>query len=146
MEAKMKKLFLGVLCGGMLVAFTAQAGDEYGQCLELNFQTDAGLIKCAEQETTRVMSELDKRYAVVAGHKYFRPWNNDSHSFAALKTAWLKYRDDACNLLGYSLITGGDEYGKVEEVRCKLRETLRFQKDIETLVKNYQKTLPQAKL
>lgn len=142
----MKKTFFTVLCLGLFSAFNATAGEEYTRCLELNYQTNEGLVKCADEETARVMDDLNKRYGIVAGHKYFRPWNNASHSFADLKTAWLKYRDDYCNLLGYSLTHNKNMYGIVEEARCKLRETLRFQKDVETLVKNYQKTLTQPKL
>lgn len=142
----MKKTFFTVLCLGLLTAFNAAAGEEYTKCLDLNYQTYDGLAKCADEETARIMDSLNQRYGVVAGHKYFRPWNNASHSFADLKTAWLKYRDDYCNLLGYSLTHADNTYGTVEEARCKLRETISFQNDIETLVTNYQKTLTQPKL
>jgi len=137
----MKKISVIAFIVSLLTSLSANAGEEYSKCLDANYTTNDGLIKCAEEETNRVMTELDKRYFIVSGHKFFRPWNSADHSFAELKTAWLKYRDDSCNLLGYSLIKGNDDYGRVEEARCKMRETLRFREEIETLVKNYQKTL-----
>jgi len=130
-------LSVAVLCGAGL----AQANDDYTRCLELNYQTDEGLAKCADDETARVMEEVNKRYNIVARHKFFSPWNSENRNFANLKAAWLKYRDDFCDLLGYSLIKGNDESGIVKAARCRLQETMRFQKDIELLVKNYQKTL-----
>ena len=119
---------------------SARAGEEYARCLDLNYQTDTGLLKCAEDETARLSSELDKRYDIIANHKFFRPWNDDIHSFAELKNAWLKYRNDYCNLLGYSQIHAGNNIGYLTEARCKLQETERFRAELEALVKNYQST------
>lgn len=136
----MKKFFALILCVCTFVSFRALAGDEYAQCLNLNYKTNDGLIKCAQDETNRIMSELDKRYGIVANHNFFRPWNDSSHTFADLKAAWLKYRNDYCNLLGYSQTHAKDDFGRVSEARCKLRETQHFRDDIEVLVKNYQKT------
>ena len=137
----MKKLPIIAFVSALIFSMPAFAGEEYSKCLDANYRSNDGLIKCADEETARVMAELDKRYSIIAGHKFFRPWNSATHTYADLKTAWLKYRDDFCNLLGYSLIQGKDDYGRVEEARCKMRETIRFREDIETLVKNYQKTL-----
>ena len=127
-----------VICG---IAHSAIAGDEYARCLDLNYQTNGGLIKCADDETERLMAELDKRYDIIAHHKFFRSWNGEAHSFDDLKQAWLKYRDDFCNLQGYSITHGGETYGDVTAARCRLSETIRFREELETLVKNYQKTL-----
>lgn len=142
----MNKLWVAVLGLAFMTAGNAMAGDEYNKCLDLNYQSNAGLAKCADDETARVMAELDKRYDVVANHKYFRPWNSSAHTFTDFKRSWLKYRDDLCSLLGYSELQAQNDYGHVSAARCKLRETLKFQQDIETLVKNYQKTLSQTKL
>lgn len=137
----MKKIFAIALFIGVLSSTSVWAADDYAQCLSLNYQTNDGLIKCANDETNRIMNDLDKRYGVVASHNFFRPWNDSSHTFADLKTAWLKYRNDYCNLLGYSQLHAKDDFGRVSEARCKLRETQHFRDDIEVLVKNYQKTL-----
>ena len=125
------------VCG---IAHSVIAGDEYARCLDLNYQTNNGLIKCADEETARLMVELDKRYNIIAHHKFFRSWSG-AHSFDDLKQAWLKYRDDFCNLQGYSITHGGETYGDVTAARCRLSETIRFREELETLVKNYQKTL-----
>lgn len=137
----MKKIYAVFLFTCLLSASPLWAADEYAQCLNLNYKTNDGLIKCANEETNRIMSELDKRYGIVANHNFFRPWNDSSHTFADLKAAWLKYRNDYCNLLGYSQTHAKDDFGRVSEARCKLRETQHFRDDIEVLVKNYQKTL-----
>ena len=136
----MRHLSLGILLGIIFFSFSAQAGEEYALCLDLNYKTDTGLLKCAEDEVNRLASELDKRYDIIANHKFFRPWNDDTHSFADLKNAWFKYRNDYCNLLGYSQIHAGNNVGYLTEARCKLQETERFQADLEILVKNYQST------
>jgi len=140
----MRKIY--VMLFALLYAANVNAGDEYTKCLSTNYETEEGLAKCANEETSRIMKELDNRYGIVAGHKYFRPWNSSSHSFSLLKTAWLQYRDNYCNLLGYSLLHDNNPQGKVDEARCKLSETIRFQQNIETLVKNYQKTFSKPKL
>ena len=141
------KILTFICCACTLTfSFAAFANDEYTRCLDSNYQTSTGLAKCANEETNRIMAELEKRYGVVAGHKYFLPWNNTLHNFADLKTAWIKYRDDYCNLLGYSELHAQNDYGHVSEARCRLRETLKFREDIENLVKNYQKTLVPTKL
>ena len=132
---------LSVFAFCLICASPAFAGEEYARCLDLNYQTDTGLLKCAEDETARLTAELDKRYDIVANHKFFRPWNSKYHSFAALRSAWQKYRDDYCSLLGYSEIHGGDDNGYLTEVRCQIYETERFRADLEKIVQNYQKTL-----
>lgn len=140
----MKKFLIFAVC--FMCALPAYAGEEYARCLDLNYQTDTGLLKCAEDEVSRLSEELNKRYDIIANHKFFRPWNEDNRSFVDLKNAWLKYRDDYCNLLGYSEIHGGDSAGYLTEARCKLSETERFRTDLERLVKNYQKTFKTKKL
>lgn len=141
----MKKIYIVTVLFCFICAFSAQAGEEYARCLDLNYQTDTGLLKCAEDEVARLTGELDKRYEIIATHKFFKPWNDENHSFEALKESWLKYRDNYCNLLGYSEIHGGDNTGYLTEARCKLGETERFRADLERLVKNYQKTLKAKK-
>ena len=135
------KKFTWLLLGCFCISSNVYASDEYTRCLDLNYKTDQGLAKCANDEVNRIMVELDKRYSVVAQHKYFRPWNNASHSFNDLKSAWIKYRDDYCNVLGYSVNQDNGTQGLISEARCRLSETFRFRDAVEDLVKNYQKTL-----
>ena len=137
----MKKLCLAFTLISLLYLNNVYASDEYTNCLSNNYETDDGLVVCANNETNRIMKQLDKRYGIVANHKYFRPWNNNENNFSALKSAWLKYRDSYCNLLGYSILNADKSHGIVDEARCRLSETIRFQQQIEDLVRNYQKTL-----
>lgn len=135
----MNKIFGIISFIGILWSFSATAGEEYTRCLDLNYKTDEGLVKCANLETERLMTKLDERYNIIAHHKFFRFWKNHDHSFEDLKQAWLKYRDDFCHLEGFSLTHAGDASGFVAEARCKLKETQRFRDELEILVKNYQK-------
>lgn len=141
----MKYLWGAFLGFALIFSSQALAGDAYDRCLAEHYQSNAGLAKCANEETIRVMVALDKRYEIVSAHKYFLPWNGALHSFSDLKKAWIKYRDDYCNLLGYSELHADNDYGHVSEARCRLRETLNFREEIEALVKNYQKTLKSEK-
>ena len=137
----MKNTYILTILLYFMLATLAHSSEEYARCLDLNYKTDNGLLKCAEDETARLTEELDKRYEIIANHKFFLPWNNESHSFVELKNAWLQYRDEYCNLLGYSEIHTGENFGYVTEARCKINETERFRAALEILVKNYQKTL-----
>ena len=141
----MKKIGIMTLFIMLFGAFQVSADDEYAKCLEANYKTNEGLIKCADEENDRLFEELEQRYNIVANHKFFRPWNNQNHTFASLKAAWIKQRDEYCNLLGYSYTHGKDSFGDVAEARCKLKETQRFRQGIEELVKNYQKMLKRTK-
>lgn len=137
----MKKLYITIIFMSLLYATNTIASDEYTKCLDENYTTKDGIVKCANEETDRIMEQLNKRYGIVANHKYFRPWNNQINNFTSLKSTWLKYRDSYCNLLGFSILNPDNSRGEIEEARCKLSETVRFQQQIEALVKNYQKTL-----
>ena len=72
----MKKLYFTLIIVCLLCSTKAIASDEYTKCLDLNYTTKEGIVKCANEETDRIMEQLNARYSIIANHKYFRPWNN----------------------------------------------------------------------
>lgn len=138
----MKKL-LFTLATLLLLPSLSQAGNVYQECMDENYMTDAGLTKCANEEANRIMADAQKRVNTMAGHRYFKPWVDEKHNFKDFLNSWTAYRDYYCHLYGFAFTQNKDTYGALQEARCKITMNQQFRKDIESVVKTYQNTLPQ---
>ena len=135
----MKKVFLTAAACGVLFAAGAKA-DEYQDCMS-KAVSDMAIIECNDNETTRLVRNVQTRYSALSGNKYFSGWNDQTLSsaqnFQMLMKQWLDFRDKYCSLYGYTFSQGEGTLSRVQESQCLVDLTKRFAKDVESVIAVY---------
>lgn len=129
--------FLGII---------AVKASEYDDCLKDLSGIDKKILGnyeysiCLKQEAARLLKEVQKEYTKLSVDKHYQAWNSGNEMFKGrlrdTYNAWLVYRNDYCDLLGFaSKHDKGSEDFYRETCRVKLTadqlEAIKSVKDAE---------------
>lgn len=129
----MKKFALVFLGLGLLVPSNASAS-EYGLCINKSRGDWRVQVTCNQDETRRLLREINNTYAKLARNPQFAKLNNGENAITKQFKDWKAYRDSYCAYYEASKSGHGDEeYQKTDCLRIMTRAHL---DDLEALIAN----------
>lgn len=130
---------IGYLAAVVVATFAWNAkADLYQECLDKNYMSDTEMAGCNKAEADRIMAQIRKRVNTIAATSYFNSWNQSRKDFSNLLADWSKFRDNYCDLYGYTYTQGMGTISKLQTTKCMIDMNKRFLDDVEMIVKIYQ--------
>lgn len=134
-----KQLYL-LTAAAVLFGGTEAKADVYKDCLDKNYMSDQAMSTCTLQEAERVMRMIKQKYNALAANPYFKQWNANNSEFGNLINNWTQYRNQYCDLYGYTYTQGQGTISALQSASCVLNMNKQFLQDIEEINKIYQES------